>query len=184
MKTNYRCLRPQRLWNTINLVIYNLLTRTCQHLSWRHFLFVWMKYQMSRMKKRKGGERRGWGLYSPVQGRNTTQVTIIFEINAKQRRERGGVGLANTKPTHYLRGEADIEREWAGLRTGERLRRRGGGDLLGGLRARLGGDLNKIEDSLRIIIITADMGVWVRVYEIESPSSLIIIPKWRPQTIK
>lgn len=90
MKTNYRCLRPQRLWNTKNLVIYNLLPRTCRHPSWRHLFFVWMKYQMSRMKNRKGGERRGWGSYSPVQGRNTTQVTIIFEINAKQRREKVG----------------------------------------------------------------------------------------------
>lgn len=57
------------------------------------------------------------------------------------------------KPIHYLRGEADIERERAGLRTGERLRRRGG-DLLGGLRARLGGELDKMEDSLRKIIIS------------------------------
>lgn len=41
-----------------------------------------------------------------------------------------------------LRGEADLERERAGLRTGERLRRRIGGDLLGGLLARLtAGDL-------------------------------------------
>ena len=43
----------------------------------------------------------------------------------------------------YLRGEADLERERAGLRTGERLRRRGGGDLLGGLLTRLGGDLEQ-----------------------------------------
>lgn len=41
-------------------------------------------------EKQEGGERRGWGSYSPVQGRNTTQVTIIFEINAKQRREKVG----------------------------------------------------------------------------------------------
>lgn len=38
-----------------------------------------------------------------------------------------------------LRGEIDREREWRGRRRGERLRRRGGGDLLGGLLNRLGG---------------------------------------------
>lgn len=38
-----------------------------------------------------------------------------------------------------LRGEADLERDRAILRTGERLRLRPTGDLLGGLRARLGG---------------------------------------------
>lgn len=38
-----------------------------------------------------------------------------------------------------LRGEADLDRERPILRTGERLRRRPTGDLLGGLRARLGG---------------------------------------------
>lgn len=44
----------------------------------------------------------------------------------------------------YLRGEIDREREWRGRRRGERLRRRGGGDLLGGLLNRLGGgDLSK-----------------------------------------
>lgn len=42
---------------------------------------------------------------------------------------------------HYLRGDADLERERPSLRIGERLRRRGGGDLLGGLLTRLGGDL-------------------------------------------
>ena len=40
---------------------------------------------------------------------------------------------------YYLRGEIDLER--AGLRIGERLRLRLKGDLLGGLRARLGGEL-------------------------------------------
>ena len=49
----------------------------------------------------------------------------------------------------YLRGETDLERERAGLRIGERLQRRTGGDLLGGLRARLGGELDKRADSLR-----------------------------------
>lgn len=44
----------------------------------------------------------------------------------------------------YLRGrEDDLERERTGLRIGERLRRRPMGDLLGGLRARLGGELHK-----------------------------------------
>lgn len=38
---------------------------------------------------------------------------------------------------NYLRGEADLERERPTLRTGERLRLTG--DLLGGLRGRLGG---------------------------------------------
>lgn len=38
-----------------------------------------------------------------------------------------------------LRGENDLEFERAGLRIGERLRLRPMGDLLGGLRARLGG---------------------------------------------
>lgn len=38
-----------------------------------------------------------------------------------------------------LRGEIDRERERRGRRRGERLRRRGGGDLLGGLLKRLGG---------------------------------------------
>lgn len=36
----------------------------------------------------------------------------------------------------------DLERDRAGLRIGERLRLRARGDLLGGLRARLGGELN------------------------------------------
>lgn len=39
-----------------------------------------------------------------------------------------------------LLGDIDLERERAGLRKGERLRLRIGGDLLGGLRALLGGD--------------------------------------------
>lgn len=38
----------------------------------------------------------------------------------------------------YLRGEIDLECERIGLRIGERVRLRGTGDLLGGLRARLG----------------------------------------------
>lgn len=38
----------------------------------------------------------------------------------------------------YLRGEIDLERERIGLRIGERVRLRGIGDLLGGLRTRLG----------------------------------------------
>lgn len=42
---------------------------------------------------------------------------------------------------NYLRGENDLERERADLRIGERLRLRPTGDLLGGLRARLGGEL-------------------------------------------
>ena len=42
---------------------------------------------------------------------------------------------------YYLRGEIDLEREQAGLRIGERLRLRMKGGLLGGLRARLGGEL-------------------------------------------
>lgn len=37
-----------------------------------------------------------------------------------------------------LRGEIDLERERIGLRIGERVRLRGTGDLLSGLRARLG----------------------------------------------
>ena len=41
----------------------------------------------------------------------------------------------------YLRGDTDLEQERASLRIGDRLRRRGGGDRLGGLLARLGGDL-------------------------------------------
>lgn len=40
----------------------------------------------------------------------------------------------------YLRGEMDLERERTGLRIGDRLRLRIG-DLLGGLRSLLGGDL-------------------------------------------
>ena len=43
--------------------------------------------------------------------------------------------------TYYLLGEIDLERERTGLRIGERLRLRLKGDLLGGLRARLGGEL-------------------------------------------
>lgn len=43
----------------------------------------------------------------------------------------------------YLRGESDLERDRPGLLRGERLRRRGGGDLLGGLLGRLGGDLEQ-----------------------------------------
>lgn len=44
----------------------------------------------------------------------------------------------------YLRGEKDLDRERADLRIGERERLRPIGDLLGGLRARLGGgDLEK-----------------------------------------
>ena len=43
----------------------------------------------------------------------------------------------------YLRGDTDLDRERAGLRIGERLRRRGGGDRLGGLLARLSGDLKR-----------------------------------------
>jgi len=39
----------------------------------------------------------------------------------------------------YLRGEKDLDRERADLRTGVRVRLRPIGDLLGGLRARLGG---------------------------------------------
>jgi len=39
----------------------------------------------------------------------------------------------------YLRGENDLDRERADLRIGERVRLRPIGDLLGGLRARLGG---------------------------------------------
>lgn len=39
-----------------------------------------------------------------------------------------------------LRGETDLDRDRTGLRIGERVRRRGGGDLLGGLLARLGGE--------------------------------------------
>lgn len=42
---------------------------------------------------------------------------------------------------NYLRGENDLERERADLRIGERVRLRPIGDLLGGLRGRLGGDL-------------------------------------------
>jgi hypothetical protein len=41
--------------------------------------------------------------------------------------------------THYLLGEIDLERERRGRRGGERLKRRGGGGLLGGLLNRLGG---------------------------------------------
>lgn len=41
----------------------------------------------------------------------------------------------------YLRGESDLERERPGRRIGERLRLRCG-DLLGGLRARLAGELS------------------------------------------
>jgi len=40
---------------------------------------------------------------------------------------------------NYLRGEKDLDRERADLRIGERVRLRPIGDLLGGLRARLGG---------------------------------------------
>lgn len=41
---------------------------------------------------------------------------------------------------YYLLGEIDLDRDLAGLRIGERLRLRSG-DLLGGLRGRLGGEL-------------------------------------------
>lgn len=41
----------------------------------------------------------------------------------------------------YLLGEIDLEPDLTGLRIGERLRLRPIGDLLGGLRARLGGEL-------------------------------------------
>jgi len=44
---------------------------------------------------------------------------------------------------NYLRGENDLERERADLRIGERVRLRPIGDLLGGLRGRLGGDLQE-----------------------------------------
>lgn len=43
----------------------------------------------------------------------------------------------------YLRGEKDLERDRADLRIGERLRLRPIGDLLEGLRARLGDELEE-----------------------------------------
>lgn len=42
----------------------------------------------------------------------------------------------------HLLGDGDREGERAGLLIGERLRRRPTGDLLGGLRGRLGGELH------------------------------------------
>lgn len=48
------------------------------------------------------------------------------------------------KHCQYLRGDIDLELERRGLLIGERLRcRGGGGDLLGGLLGRLGGDLKQ-----------------------------------------
>ena len=68
----------------------------------------------------------------------------------------------------HRRGETDLERERAGLRIGERLRRRRG-DRLGGLRALLGGELPKRENCFSMIIeigkidIGTDKGFWDRV---------------------
>ena len=59
---------------------------------------------------------------------------IVIQTSCKSLRLQIAFNLTN-----YLRGEADLERDRAILRTRERLRLRPTGDLLGGLRARLGG---------------------------------------------
>lgn len=63
-------------------------------------------------------------LRGPLLGLGDAEVDDVLPL-------LGGGGL--------LRGEADLERERAILRTGERLRLRPTGDRLGGLRTRLGG---------------------------------------------
>lgn len=75
-------------------------------------------------------------------------ATTIISSNTPRPKKRDKKTICSC----YLLGDVDLERERAGLRTGERLRLRLIGDRLGGLRARLGGELSKIKPISTILI--------------------------------